>query len=385
MKIKKFFTAAMISVLALAALTGCSALQPLDGPGMVNEATTNVPGTDTNTDTTYVEDDIKVDDTNTSDEADIDWSTGDFSTEEKVDRTGLAVNVTALKGPTAMGLVNLMDAAEKGSIDTVNYNFKIVASPDEVGPALLTGETDIATMPANMASVLFKKSEGKLTVLAINTLGVIYIMENGDSVKSVADLKGKTIYASGKGATPEYSLRYILFQNGINPDSDVTIEWKSEHAECLAAVSAKDGAIAMLPEPFVTNAMAKVPTLRVALDLTEEWNNLGVSSSLITGVAVARKDFAATYPDVIESFLSQYGKSVSKVSTDLDGTAKLVGKYDIVAEDIAKQALPRCNIVCITGEEMKQKLGGYIQCLLDQNAESVGGCLPDNSFYYGTN
>ena len=164
------------------------------------------------------------------------------------------VNVTALKGPTAMGMVKLMDEAESGAVDGNAYTFDIAAAVDEVTPKIVKGETDIAAVPANLASVLYNNTQGEVQVLAVNTLGVLYIVESGDSVNSVEDLRGKTIYASGKGATPEYALNYILSENGIDPEKDVTIEWKSEHAECLAALLAEDNAIAMLPQPFVTTA-----------------------------------------------------------------------------------------------------------------------------------
>ena len=180
-------------------------------------------------------------------------------TKQETEAEPVDVNVTALKGPTAMGMVRMMDESDKGEIDTENYHFNIAASIDEVTPAISQGKTDIAAVPANVASVLYNKTEGDVKVLAINTLGVLYIVENGDSIQSAADLKGKTIYASGKGATPEYALNYILEQNGIDPAADVTIEWKSEHSECVAALAQDAAGIAMLPQPFVTTAMAKNP------------------------------------------------------------------------------------------------------------------------------
>ena len=176
------------------------------------------------------------------------------------------MNVTALKGPTAMGMVSLMDDVDNGKVDSENYKFTIAASIDEVTPAISQGETDIAAVPANVASVLYNKLEGGVQVLAVNTLGVLYIVENGDTVQSAADLKGKTIYASGKGATPEYALNYILQQNGLDPAADVTIEWKSEHSAMRGGPGPGSfQAIAMLPQPFVTTAQMKNPDLRVAL------------------------------------------------------------------------------------------------------------------------
>ena len=296
------------------------------------------------------------------------------------------VNVTALKGPTAMGMVSLMDDVDNGKVDSENYKFTIAASIDEVTPAISQGETDIAAVPANVASVLYNKLEGGVQVLAVNTLGVLYIVENGDTVQSAADLKGKTIYASGKGATPEYALNYILQQNGLDPAADVTIEWKSEHSECVAALAQGPSGIAMLPQPFVTTAQMKNPDLRVALDLTEEWDKVQEDAqepgALLTGVVVVRTEFAKENPEAVSDFLERYKASVDFVNENVDEAAQLVGQYDIVTAEVAQTAIPECNIVCITGDEMQEKLSGYLSALNDQNPEAVGGKLPDDDFYY---
>lgn len=296
------------------------------------------------------------------------------------------VNIAALKGPTAMGMVKFMDDVDKSEVDDENYNFQIAASADEVTPKLVQGELDIAAVPANLASVLYNNTKGQVQVLAVNTLGVLYIVENGETVQSAADLKGKTIYASGKGSTPEYALNYILTENGIDPAADVTIEWKSEHSECVSAIARDPEGIAMLPQPFVTTAQTKNPDLRVALDLTEEWDkvmeNEETKSSLLTGVVVVRKEFAEENPEAVEDFLDRYADSVDYVNNNVEDAAKLVGNYDIVTEDVAVKAIPECNIVCITGEDMKEQLSGYLAVLKDANPESIGGELPGDDFYY---
>lgn len=297
-----------------------------------------------------------------------------------------AVNVLALKGPTAMGMVSFMNESDQGEITDENYNFQIVASPDEVTPAIAQKTADIAAVPANLASVLYQKTDGGVQVLTINTLGVLYLVENGDQVQSVSDLKGKTIYASGKGATPEYALNYILEENGLTPGEDVQIEWKSEHTECVAALAEHEDAIALLPQPFVTTAQSKNDSLRVALDLTEEWDNIqkanGGNSSLVTGVTVVRTEFAQEHPEIVEDFMERYQESVSYVNDHTDEAAKLIGDYDIVPEEIAKKALPECNIVYIDGSEMKEKLSGYLEVLEQENPQAVGGALPADEFYY---
>lgn len=297
------------------------------------------------------------------------------------------VNVMALKGPTAMGMVEFMKEADGGTVADNNYHFTITAATDEVSAALAQGTTDIAAVPANLASVLYNNTEGGVQVLAINTLGVLYIVESGDTVHSVEDLRGKTIYASGKGNTPEAALNYVLTQNGIDPSADVTIEWKSEQAECLSALMAEENAIAMLPQPFVTTAQAKSESLRVALDLTEEWDALQADSdtpsTLVTGVVVARTEFAEDHPEVISNFLDYYQQSVEYVNANVEEAAQLVGQYEIVTAEVAQKALPECNIVFIEGAEMKEKLSGYLSVLFEQNPQSVGGALPNDAFYFG--
>ncbi len=305
------------------------------------------------------------------------------SAKKKTLAESVTVHVTALKGPTAMGMVDFMDKSEKGEITDNTYQFEIVSAVDEVTPKLVQGKTDIAAVPANLASVLYNNTNADVQVIAINTLGVIYIVESGDTISDISDLKGKTIYASGKGATPEYALNYILTQNNIDPETEVTIEWKSEHAECLSALMANENAIAMLPQPFVTTAQTKSEKIRVALDLTEEWEKLGVDSALLTGVVVARKEFVEQNPAAVQAFLEHYEISVNNVNKNIKDAATLIEKYDIVPAPVAVKAVPNCNIVFITGEEMKQKLSGYLKVLSEQNPKAIGGMLPADDFYYG--
>lgn len=325
--------------------------------------------------------------------------TTEDAADETVDETpaeeSVTVRVAALKGPTAMGMVKLMSdsdaAAESGEETTGNtYEFTLAASADEVTPKLMQGELDIACVPANLASVLYNRTGGGIVTLAVNTLGVLYIVENGNAVTSMADLAGKTIVASGKGSTPEYALRYLLSENGIDPDNDVTIDWKSEHSECVAALASGSATIAMLPQPFVTVAQTQLPDLRVALDLTEEWDALDNGSALLTGVVVARADFVEEHPAAVEQFLTSYADSVDWVNDNTAEAAELIGGYDIVDAAVAEKALPYCNIVCITGSEMKEMLSGYLQVLFDaapasvgQDAETGEGGLPGDDFYYG--
>lgn len=299
----------------------------------------------------------------------------------------VAVRAAALKGPTAMGLVKFMSEVDAGNLKDEDYSFRIVASADEVAPLISKSEVDIAAVPANLASVLYNKTSGAVRAIAVNTLGVLYICELGDTVSTVADLRGKTIFSAGKGATPEYALEYVLRANGLDPATDVTIEWKSEHAECVAALAQDATAIAMLPQPFVTTAQAKNDQIRVALDLNQEWAAAceaeGRDGKLITGVAVVRSEFADAHPEAVDAFLGHYRESVEFVNANTDEAAALVGGYEIVPEAVAKKALPACNITFVDGAGMKEQLGGYLEVLADQNADAVGGKLPGDDFYYG--
>ena len=291
-------------------------------------------------------------------------------------------SIAALKGPTAMGLVKLMRDSESGETSGNDYTFTLAGSADEVTPALIKGELDMACVPANLAAVLYNKTEGEIEVLAVNTLGVLYIVENGESVQSMADLKGKTVVAAGKGSTPEYALRYLLAENGIDPDSDVTIDWKSEHSECVAALASGQATIALLPKPFVTVALGKIEGLRMALDLNAEWDALGNGSSLITGVIVARRAVVEENPAAVNEFLKDYAASVDWVNASTAEAAALIGEYGIVDAAVAEKALPYCNIVCLTGADLLEALPGYLEVLYNADPAAVGGEMSDNSFYF---
>lgn len=289
------------------------------------------------------------------------------------------VRVAALKGPTAMGMVKLMEDSGEGSVNGNSYEFTVVGAPTEITPMLVKGEVDIAALPANLAAVIYNNTKGKVKVLAVNTLGVLYICENGNSVSSIEDLKGKTIYSSGKGSSPEYALDYILEQNGL---SDLPIEWKSEHAECVAALLNDPDAVALLPQPFATTAIMKNPSIRIALDLNNEWDKVSPESALLTGVVVARTEFVEKEGASVERFLEEYGKSTAWVNENVAESSLLIGNLGIVTAQVAEKALPYCNIVCITGPEMKERLSGYLEVLYNANAKSVGGVLPGEDFYY---
>ena len=317
----------------------------------------------------------------TSEAASSSAASSEAAAEENTLSTAGPVRIAGLKGPTTMGLVNLLPMQEDGTAN-LSYDLQLYGTADEIVPLLTKGELDMAAIPANLAATLYQKTEGAIQVMAVNTLGVLYVVEKGDTVQSVADLKGRTILSTGKGTTPEYVLRYILAQNGIDPDNDVTIEFYSEATEVTAQMAVAGDAIAVLPQPYVTSASMQDDTLRVALDLTAEWEKV-CDTQLITGVTVVRTAYAEEHPDVVAAFLEDYAASAEAASADLDGTAALCEEQGVVAKAaIAKAALPACNIVCITGEEMKADVAGYAQVLYDADPAAVGGAMPDDGFYW---
>lgn len=293
-------------------------------------------------------------------------------------------SIAGLKGPTTMGMVKLMDDAEQGLYDNT-YTVTMYGAADEIVPLLSKGELDMAAVPANLAATLYQKLEGKVQVAAVNTLGVLYVVTTGNAeVTSVADLAGKTVYSTGKGTTPEYALNYILTQNGLDPAKDLTIEYKSEATEVLSAMQTAGDAVAVLPQPYVTTAQMQVEGLKVALDLTEEWNKVSPDSALVTGVLLARTDVIEANPAAFDQFLADYQASIEWVNANTADAAQLVAKYEIVPKaEVAEKALPACNITWLAGSEMKDKLSGYLQTLYDQDPASVGGAMPDDGFYYG--
>jgi NitT/TauT family transport system substrate-binding protein len=306
------------------------------------------------------------------------------TTEPTVETTKdkITVKVASLKGPTAMGLVQMMDQSEQG-LTANTYELTVAGTPDEITTGIIKGDYPIATIPCNLAAVLYAKSNGAIKVAGINTLSVLYVVETGDSIQSIEDLRGKTIYSTGKGTTPEYTLNYLLQANGIDPNKDVTIEYKSEATEVAALLSESEDAIALLPQPYVTTVMASNEKVRIALDLAKEWEAVSdTGSSIVTGVVVVNTAFLNEHKDVVDAFLEEYKASVAYVNEDLDGASTLIENYDIIKKQVAMKAIPLCNIVLIQGEDMKTKIKGYLQVLFDQEPKAVGGSMPDDGFYY---
>lgn len=360
---KKLLTLLIIFTLIF---TACTPSEP-DSPGQEDKA----PGGDVQQ---PQEDTIQPEDTKDPEEE-------PQTEDETISVPDSPIQVGVMRGPTAMGMTKLITDSEKGEA-ALNYEFSL-DTIDSIVPKITTGELDIAAVPANISSVLYNNTEGKVQLVAINTLGVLYVMEKGESIDRVADLAGRTIYATGKGATPEYALRYVLTQNGIDPDSDVTIEYKSEAAEIIPLLAQSEDGIAILPQPFATAALNNVEGLRTALDWTRAWDLAADgSSSMITGVLVVRTEFLENYPEAVSRFLQEYADSTAYVNANPAEAAVWIEELGIVAAAIGEKAIPLCHIVCITGEEMQHLTSGYLQVLFDENPQSVGGTLPDEGFYW---
>ena len=290
------------------------------------------------------------------------------------------IRVGALKGPTALGMVQLIENAAAKTTKN-DYTFTLVGAPDEISGKLISGELDMAAIPANLAAVLHNKTEGKIQMAAVNTLGVLYLLDTGETIQSMQDLAGKTLYATGQGSTPEFALNYLLRANGLEPGTDVEVIYKSEHAEVAALMEAGTVEYALLPQPFVTSVVNK-GTARVALDFTEEWQKVGdEGSELVMGAFVVRKEFYEQNPQAVQDFLTEYETSVAFTNENVAEAAALSGKYEIIAEAVAKTSIPECNIVYFEGEEMQIMTDAFLKVLFEADPKSVGGKLPTAEFY----
>ena len=294
-----------------------------------------------------------------------------------------SVRIGSLKGPTSLGILDLMDRAEKGETKHP-YEFRMAVGADELLPLMAKGELDMALIPANVAAVLYHKTEGGVCVVDINTLGVLYLVTGDEAVAGPADLKGRTICLTGKGATPEASLRYVLDRSGLG-EGDYVLEYRSEPTEVAALLAEDPSRVGLLPQPFATAALMQNGDLRIAMDMNAQWEQLqgGEGGGMVTGVTVVRREFLEEHEDVVEDFLEEHGSSVAAVNGDPEKGAAMAVRAGIVAKEaIAAQAIPRCNLVCVTGEEMKAALSAYLEALAGFDAGLIGGALPEEDFYY---
>lgn len=297
---------------------------------------------------------------------------------EQVD-SDLEVRVTALNGTTGFGMAQLMDSAAKGNA-ALNYSFAVETDAANINAALINGEIDIAALPTNAASVLYNKTEGGVKVIALNTLGVLYVVENGATVNSIEDLAGKTVYCPAQN--PEFIFRAICQASGV----DVTIDTSyAQPAALMSAVAAsEEGMIAVLPEPVLSVAMSKNANLRVALDLTNEWTDAMGSNSLVQGCIVVRTAFLEEHPVEVAKFLEEYKVSIDFLNANVADAAAMVVDLGIYAgaTAVAERAIPKCNIVYMDENEMETALSAFLASLYEIAPASVGGKLPDSNFYY---
>lgn len=304
--------------------------------------------------------------------------------ETQEELTAAEINLYVLSGPTGIGAMNLWAASDAGETKNT-YHITMPGANDEVVAALSKGDADIAAVATNLAATLYNKTDGGVTVLAVNTLGVLSLLSNGQEVNAVSDLKGKTIYAPGQGANPEYILRYVLTGNGLDPDKDVTLQFVGEGSELLTVWQSDPEAIIMAPQPVATSILMQNENARTLFDMTEEWDKIaGGDSTLMMGCVIVRNEFLQANPGAVELFLQEYAASIEKARSDVEGTAVLCEQYGLIPKAaLAQKALPSCGLTFVTGAEMKTGLSGYLQVMFDANPKSVGGALPGDNFYYG--
>ena len=304
--------------------------------------------------------------------------------ETQEELTAAEINLYVLSGPTGIGAMNLWAASDAGETKNT-YHITMPGANDEVVAALSKGDADIAAVATNLAATLYNKTDGGVTVLAVNTLGVLSLLSNGQEAATVSELKGKTIYAPGQGANPEYILRYVLSGNGLDPDKDVTLRFVGEGSELLTVWQSDPEAVILAPQPVATNILMQNDNARTLFDMTEEWDKIaGGDSTLMMGCVIVRNEFLQANPGAVELFLQEYAASIEKARSDVEGTAVLCEQYGLIPKAaLAQKAIPSCGLTFVTGAEMKTGLSGYLQVMFDANPKSVGGALPGDDFYYG--
>ena len=290
----------------------------------------------------------------------------------------VAARVMVLNGTTGFGLANLMDAAAKGEA-ALEYTFSVETDASNIVAGLVNGSVDIAALPTNAAAAVYNKTQGGVQVLALNTLGVLYLVTDGSvEINGLADLAGKTVYAPAQN--PSFIFQHLLQASGL---TDVTIDnTYAQPADLNAAVAAGEVSIAVLPEPMVTVARSQNPDLVVALDLTAEWDKVSVPGSLVQGCVVVRRAFAEENPSALALFLQEYGKSILDMTEDIAGTAAKIEAQGIFAKaPVAAKAIPNCNVCFITGTEMQEALSEFMNIMFAVAPASVGGSIPGDDFY----
>lgn len=356
MKLKKLISAVILSAISIMAVSGCSANQNEQSGGSVESAHEQSSAADEQNENN-----------------------------EEIASDNEKMNIVMLKGPTAIGAASLMEKSDNENA-VGNYNFTIETSPDTVVGRIVSGEADAAAVPSNVAAALYNKTEGGVQVVAINTLGTLYLIENGNSINSADDLSNKTIYSSGQGAVPEYVLNYIISSSGAE---NVDVKFMSSHDELAAAVASGQVDNALLPEPYVDVALSKNNDLRIALDIAQCWDQYtglsfnGVPNSLPMGCLVVRREYAQNNSEAIKTLAEEYSQSIDYVNTNTSKAAEYVVSYGIIEDrEIAESAIPKCNISYVDGDNMKDIMDKFIDVMFSSNPKSIGGKLPEEDFYY---
>jgi len=361
MKIKKLGAILLAAAISMTALAGCASSTSQNEESESNSST-------------YTQGNITV--TTTVPETE--------NQEEEIEDTSGPITVAFIKGPTALGAAALMNEKDNGFLFQ-NYDFQLYSSPDEVTGKIINGEIDIAAVPTNVASVLYNKTDGEVVIAAINTLGTLYVLENGNTISTAEDLSGKTVVMAGQGAVPEYVLQYILNKSGV---TDCTVNFVSNHNEAAAAIASGSADVALLPEPFVSVAAGKNSNIRIALDVAKEWDKYSyeeknVPNTLPMGCIVVRKAYLEQKEHRVKKFLDEYDSFMETSMEDIPLTAQYAENYEIVASaDIAEKAIPNCSICFIDGSKMMRLMDNFLNIMNEANPKSIGGKVPDEEFYY---
>lgn len=290
------------------------------------------------------------------------------------------ISVACMTGPTGVGMAKLM-ADSEAKLTANNYTFTVAGDATGINEKFVKGEINIASVPTNVAATLYNKTNGKVRILAVNTYGVLSILAKDSGIDSIDDLKGKTVYSTGKDQNPEFIFKYILEKNGINPETDLTINYVSG-TDLVAKLVSGEADIALAPEPAATTVLVKNKELNRVLSINDEWSKVS-DTTLMMGCVIALDSYIAENEAAVEKFLEEYKASIEFAKTDVDNAAKHCATYKITAsEAIAKKAIPTCNLCYVTGKEMKTNVNGYLNVLFTADKKAVGGAMPADDFYY---
>jgi NitT/TauT family transport system substrate-binding protein len=290
------------------------------------------------------------------------------------------VVVESLRGPTGLGIAKLAgdNPILPGDFD-VEYRFS--SAPDVTVSNVLSGEADIAALPTNVAARLYSAGV-PYRILAVNTLGVLYIVSTDPAIEDLGDLEGRELLVSGRGANPDIILRALLEGRGIDPDEDLAIRY-ANHTEAAQLLLSGREQSALLPEPFVTRVLQQSPGARIAVDIQEEWQRqLGAGSTIGLGCIVVHNRLVEEEPAFVATFLEEYLASVEWVRSNPEQAGPIVEELGVgfTAEE-AREAIPRANLVGLFGVEAYRAIDPYFRALYAFDPASLGGSLPGQDLF----